>query len=315
MNVPAKAPVAALGLLAALAAALLLLAAARPAAGAFGTESAGNVDIHHRNKDGSPATQAGSHPYPVTTSSTSTASTSDFRETRRRRSQGRCSSNPRAWSATPRRCPTAIVDLRPASAWHRMRMPHTAASAQRRHLRLDELVRPNRDTGSTCCPQPTARWPGLASAFSLGGLPIHRLPRQRRCAYDTGRLPQVSKCRGSLRAPGRTDPVGGPASPGHDAERGGPGFSLPRRLPEFDSHRNRMKRPKPFITLPTRCEPAATAGKPTPGRNRASSRRSVSPTTAEPPEPQGFTGCGKLPFAPNGAKPTSNAGAARPAST
>src|SRR5665811_1369573 len=69
MNVPAK-PFRRARLLAVLTAAAALAAAvaAAPASATIGTEfGLGNVDISFENKDGSAATQAGSHPYDVTT--------------------------------------------------------------------------------------------------------------------------------------------------------------------------------------------------------------------------------------------------------
>jgi hypothetical protein len=101
---------------------------------------------------------------------------------------------------------------------------------------------------------------------------------------------------------------GVPADPGHDDQRGGkcsgaflfgidfPGFgpgevsSCPTSAPE-----------KPFLTLPRSCSgPAAVNWEldywQEPGKWLFGS--SISHDNATPPNPQGFTGCGKLPFTP-----------------
>ena len=78
---------------------------------------------------------------------------------------------------------------------------------------------------------------------------------------------------------------GVPASPAHDAQRGGP-VSIPV---------------KPFLTLPRACEGPLTTSYETdswqnPGVFVGGSF--LTHDDAEPPNPQGFTGCGKLPFKP-----------------
>ena len=306
MNVPAK-PFRRARLLAALTATAALAAAAfaaAPAAATIGTEfGLGNVDVSFENKDGSAATQAGSHPYQVTTSFDVNRESEEFEgfefETHLYEEiKDVLFELPSGFVGDSKPvpyCPNSIFGRQASVVGECPNNTQVGTSAI--SFAVEGFLITEADQNVYMLPPPPGKVARVGYKF-LGGVPII-------IDFGLSDKPPYSLVAGSPDVPqtfsvaGSTLTIwGNPASPDHDAERGLVGGSVETQE-------------SAFLTLPRACEGPLEGRWETDSWQNPGVFASGDFTThdfSEPPEPQGFTGCGKVPFHPElSAQPTSRA--------
>jgi hypothetical protein len=294
------------GLIATLITAVALFAAAfvAPAQGAFGLHG---FDLTYTNEDGTPATQAGSHPFALTTVFYNNASEVEpfkfeidgfFKNLFIEQVRGFIG------DATMPRCTTSDF----AQFSYEEVFNNTACPS-------DTVV------GVTAVKfEPVFLWsqgpvynlvppPGAAArlGFWVLNVPVTvdvtlKPGGEYNVVAKLANTPEVLEVFGAA-----LQLWGVPADPGHDSLRGGACSGNLLFSEEFSgfeslgSNCSTTAPERPFLTLPRSCSGPATVNWETdsweePGKWLFGS--STSHDNAEPPNPQGFTGCGKLPFTP-----------------
>ena len=279
-----------------------------PAGASFGLK---DQDVTFTNKDGSPATQAGSHPYAMTTKL-------DFNT----------KIDPKLGVIPDGAVKDVVADLPPGFAADPNAVPR-CSDADFLTVIPGNLNEPN-------CPADTAL--GIIDVPAIGVVPIYNLSPPpgvaSKFAFRAGGVSAAIE--GGVRATGernlvatvsnisQVEPIpgstltlwGNPSDPAHDSERGtclNNGGSCAA-----------SSAPRPLITLPPSCSgPLVTSfsvdswqepgsylpgGEPDPSDPRWVTGVSETHDNAEPPNPIGMTGCSRLGFNPTiTAQPTSKA--------
>ncbi|HET9162519.1 MAG TPA: hypothetical protein VFN89_03605, partial [Solirubrobacterales bacterium] len=314
MNAPHKPPHSRrLGLLAALTLSIALLGAAlaaAPAMAAFGLES---FDVSFANRDGSPATQAGSHPYEMTTSFELNHSGApaafdvvldgEIKDLAISQAAGFIGDP----GATPK-CPTADFATQSQTVGAQAIFVPNCHSDTAVGLTSVRLSAP---PGGFVAYVPSAVYnlqtaPGVVArlGFWVLGVPV---------VVDVGveetapfRIrPVVSNTSQALEVLGaRLTLWGYPGDSSHDSLRGDCLAIIPTVELEFSSRGGECSvegQNGPFLTVPGSCTgPALTSYETDSWQNPGVFVKGGALTHdfAEPPAPQGFTGCGRLAFIP-----------------
>jgi hypothetical protein len=291
------------GMLGALLASLALLGCALTAAPAMAEFGFEGVDQTYANEDGTPATQAGSHPYEVTATVRMNYLGEPFEAT----TDGDTKDN--------------VVDLPPGFIGNATAYPRCATA---------DFTTYAVDGSSPNCPDSTAVGvvsaiifapivyvparvfnleppPGVVArlGFKVLGVPVTVDVRPRpsnpyNVSAALSNIPQLVPFYGGI-----LKLWGTPADPAHDSLRGSCLLAQTVSIfePEYISEGNcPTDTPEvPFLTLPGSCVgPVPTVFKADSWQEPGDFVEAISTShdNAEPPNPQGFTGCGKLDFSP-----------------
>ena len=288
------------GLFAVLAATATLLAAAlgaAPASADLGTEfGLSDVDVTFANQDGTPATQAGSHPFQHTVDFNVNYAGSEFSADLYGEIKDVLFDLPPGLvgDATPvPYCPLAIFSRTEAEVGNCPKQSQVGTANIRFSFEgfIFDLFGAQRVSMLPPAPGKVAR---IGYKYG-GGFPIvidigvSQDPPYNLVGSSAG-IPQAIPIAGStLRL------WGNPASPAHDSARGG----------------SVETQESAFLTLPRACQgPLPGAWETDSWQNPGifASGGFITHDFSEPPEPQGFTGCGRLPFKPElSAQPTTKA--------
>jgi hypothetical protein len=288
------------GTLAVSAALLCGVLGAAPAMAEFGLN---NFDVTFTSKDGTPATQAGSHPYQVTTSFGVNYSGSPFEPIVDEEIKDLIIDFPAGFSGDPGALPKCS-----ATEFLKSTGDFTAQPACQNDTAVG-LVGVQLQLAGFYFSEPVYNLetpPGVASriGFTVLSVPvIVDVGVSQDPPYNVesvlSNTPQALKVLGTI-----LELWGTPTDPAHDSLRGHClAFNTGFGAPVFTSNGNCPTEAgnKPFLTLPGSCTgPAATSYEaeswPNPGKWVSGS--ALTHDNAEPPNPQGFTGCGKVPFTP-----------------
>jgi hypothetical protein len=288
-----------LALAAILGACLSTLLLASSASADFGIR---DTDLTFTNKDGSPATQAGSHPFSMST-------TIDFN----------VKTDPKLGVIPDGPIKDVVADLPPGFAANPEAVPHCSNADFR--VELEGTLEPDcpngtaigvieiriegKFTGETAALYNLVPPPGVASKFGFRDLGVSavieggvRTEGNRNLFASVSDATQVEAISGS-----RVILWGNPADPAHDSERGHcllQAGDCSIDIPETA-----------FITLPRSCSgPLTSTFKIDSWANPGAWAEASTQThdNAVPPNPLGMTGCAKLPFGPTiAAQPTTRA--------
>jgi hypothetical protein len=296
MTAPAKQFNLRRGLLATLAASAALLLAAAPASADLGTEfGLGEVDVAFSNSDGSAATQAGSHPYEQSVDFGVNYAGNEFEADLYGEIRDVAFGLPEGFvgdSSPVPFCPNEVFGL---PALYGGECPKDSQVGEAEVIFSFEGFLFSEGLSDVYMLEPP---PGKVARFGyrfLTAIPIiidvgiNEEPPYNLVASSSA-IPQLVPIAGN-----RLDLWGNPPDPSHDAARGGPS-----EAPE-----------SAFLTAPAACTGPLTMTWETDSWQNPGTWASGSVLThdsAEPPNPQGFTGCGKVPFDPRvTAQPTSKA--------